>query len=81
MQGVSKTVHMKDRDLVFERRGAFYVADIREWLQADIEDKEVITPYAFVTEDMYRAKEIKKANEAGVYIASAGYPSLEEAIR
>ena len=37
--------------------------------------------YAFVTEEMFTSKEIKRANEAGEFIAKAGYPSVEEAVR
>ncbi len=31
VSGVSKTVHLPERDLVFHRRGNFYVADVFDW--------------------------------------------------
>ena len=83
-QGVSKTIHMEDRDLVFHRRGCFYVADFRDWLSS--EDEVTIATnnkasYAFVTEEMFTSKEIKRANEAGEFVTKAGYPSVDEAVR
>ncbi len=93
VQGVSKTVHMAHRDLVFVRKGMFYVGDFRDWLEdrdytSEIHDDDThvisnTSSYVYASissEELYTSKEVKKAKEAGDFIAKAGYPSLEEAI-
>ena len=40
-QEKSYTVHMGDRDHVFERRNKFYVADFGDWIRDEYEDSEM----------------------------------------
>jgi hypothetical protein len=72
-QGHSYTVHMDRRNLVFERRGMVYVADMSDWLQ----------PAAAATArgpNDLSTKEASKAKAAWDFIAKAGYPSEREAV-
>ena len=76
-QGKCKIVHMNGKDLIFHRRGKFYVADMTEWIQEQ---------YSFATsglndrERLYTSKEVKRAKEAGEFIRKCGYPSENEAL-
>jgi hypothetical protein len=72
-QGVSYTVHLDDRDLIFERRGAVYVADMSDWVQPTAAAMSSSQP-------VYTSKEMAKAKTAWEFIAKAGYPSETEAV-
>jgi hypothetical protein len=64
---------MDHRDLVFERRGMVYVADMSDWLQP------VAGATARSPSDL-SSKEATKAKAAWEFIARAGYPSEREAV-
>jgi hypothetical protein len=81
IQGVSITVHMDDKDVIFERRNKMYVADFSDWI-VDEEDRknEVILATLNEKAQLYNAKELRRALEVKEFIANAGYPSLREAL-
>jgi len=65
-QGVSITVHMDDRDVVFKRTDGMYVADFSDWL-VDDKDRvsEIHTDLCLQTveerESLYPRKQVRKA--------------------
>ena len=75
VQGVSKTVHMPDGDLVFKREGKFYMADMSDWMSTNVNLTTVTD-----RENLYTSKEINLAKEAWDFVKNAGYPSLKETI-
>lgn len=84
-RGVSYTVHMNDRDLVFTRRGKLYLADFTDWINDRDFDEEEANKMSLVTtvEDrkhLYTKKELKKAEQAKEFLKNAGFPSESEAI-
>ena len=80
--GVSYTVHMGDRDLVFHRRDKFYVGDFSEWVHEEYQDDEVVLSGMTVAEKehLYTRKERRKAIYAGRFIKNAGYLLEREAV-
>jgi len=82
IQGVSITVHMDDKDVVFERKNKMYVADFSDWIVGDEEDRESKIALATLNEkaQLYNAKELRRALEVKEFIANAGYPSMREAL-
>jgi hypothetical protein len=77
-QGKSLTVHLPDRDLVFERRGDRYVGDMRDWIQSD--------HYAMVTTaaenaSVYTKAQVAKAEAVRDLLRNFGYPSQSEAVK
>ena len=76
--GQSYVVHMPGRDIEFNRKGKFYIADFADWIvNHDY-------PTSFMTtaerEHMYTRKEVAKALEAKEFLKNAGYPSEKEAV-
>jgi len=75
-QGVSFTVHLPHRDLIFYKRNKLFVADFSDWINASgssfatIEDRE----------SMLTKTEIEGARKASDFIKSAGFPSKQAAI-
>jgi hypothetical protein len=84
-QGESITVHMDDQDVVFQRRDGMYVADFSDWLVED-EDRvaEMSNKLCLITieerESLYSRKQVRRALEAGEYLRTLGFPSLQDAI-
>jgi hypothetical protein len=60
--GASYTVHLPGRDLIFERKGKLYVADMSDWMQEPGHRANVATVQD--REALYSAKEARKASEA-----------------
>ena len=76
-QGVSYTVHMGDRDLVFYRKDNLYVADFSDW----ITDAGLSMMTIEEREQIFSKKQVKQAQEAGKFLAQAGYPSEQTAVK
>ncbi len=64
----SFTVHLQDRDIVFNRRGKMYVAD-REQVRS-----------AYVMTGVYTKAEELRAKRAYDLLCTSGYPSMSEAV-
>ena len=78
-QGVSYTVHMPGRDLVFYRRDKLYVANMRDWATDAPRGQAMVTTSA-ENEANFSAKEVARAKEAYQLAANAGYTSEQEAL-
>lgn len=76
LPGKSYTVHMPNYDLVFERRGKFYVADMSDWVRSS----EMVN-ITGGTDGTYTRRELDRAKRAMEFVKNAGYPSEKEAIR
>jgi hypothetical protein len=81
---VSYTVHMNDRDLVFEQRGKLYIGDFTDWINEEYdangeEDVSLVTTTSDC-EHLYTSKELRKAKEAREFLKNAGFPSENEVI-
>jgi hypothetical protein len=65
-------VHMEDRDLVFNRREKFYVADwgTERTVAATVQENE----------QLYMKEEVRRAKLAHEFVRNSGYPSLGEAV-
>jgi hypothetical protein len=79
VQGVSYTVHMDDRDLVFHRRNKFYVADMRAWECSEQEHMALVTSVED-NESRFTKSEVKKARMARELVVNAGFSSEQEAL-
>jgi hypothetical protein len=80
---VSYTVHMNDRDLVFERRGKLYIGDFSDWINDGYQKNQQELSLVTTTRDrehLYTKKELKGANQAKEFLKNAGFPSENEAI-
>jgi hypothetical protein len=71
----SFTVHMQERDIAFERREKFYVAD---WY-TETEDT-VVAATVQENELLYSKDQVKRAKEAHEFLKNSVYPSLSEAV-
>ena len=81
VQGVSYTVHMPDRDLVFRKRGKLYIGDMREWDQSHSEEGDVaMVTTAQDNEAGFTRAEVKRARQARELVKNAGYSSENEAL-
>ena len=80
--GVSYTVHMGDRDVVFQRRDKLYVGDFSDWVRAEYRDDPLALSAMTVAEreHLYTRRERRKAIETRDFIKNAGYPSEREAV-
>ena len=78
-QGVSYTVHMPGRDLVFMRRDKLYVADMREWADDYAFNIGMVTTAAG-NESNYSSKEVARARIAHELVSNAGFTSEKEAM-
>jgi hypothetical protein len=85
VQGESYTVHIGDRNVVFNRHDCMYIADFSDWVVEDEERVfELHSDLALKTvedrESLYTKKQVQKALEAGEFLRSMGYPTLKEAV-
>jgi hypothetical protein len=78
-QGVSYTVHLNDRDLVFYKRDKLYVGDMRAWESSEF-DSTVLVTTAGDNEAKYTAKEVRRAKVARDMVINAGFSSEKEAL-
>ena len=81
--GVSYTVKMADRDLVFYRRHKLYVVDMSEWIRPGYKDNTHNMSFMTVAEreHLYTRKERERTLKAGEFVKNAGFPSRVEAIQ
>ena len=73
---------LPNRDLVFERREKYYVADMSDWV-TDEDLEEYAASYVVTVEQLGASltkKQLAGLNAARKFIASAGFPSQLEAI-
>jgi hypothetical protein len=79
--GVSITVHMDSRDLIFHRRNKMYVGDMRDWeTYPQSPNRSAMVTTTMQNEDALTKREMKGVQAARDVIRAAGYPTLKEAI-
>ena len=76
-QGVSFTVHMKNRDLVFWLRDKFYVADMREWSKGGA--RALVTTVT-ANESRYSRAEVQRARTARELVTKSGFSSERDVL-
>jgi hypothetical protein len=76
VQGVSKTVHTPNGDIVFYRRIKMYLADFRPW----ITDRAMSLVTTRDREALFNKSTVERAKLAGEFVRSAGFPSESAAI-
>ena len=76
VQGVSKTVHTPNGDIVFYRRVKMYLADFRPW----ITDQAMTLMTTKDREALFNKSTVERAKLAGEFVRSAGFPSESAAI-
>jgi hypothetical protein len=77
--GESFTVHLPEgRELVFLRRGRFYVGDCSDWCTVEAMDAYTVTVEQL--EATLSKKELAALREARKFVARAGYPSEKTAV-
>ena len=74
--GVSYTVHMGDREVVFCQKNKLYIGDFTDWVREEYrDDEEALSGMTIAKrEHLYTRKERRKAIKAGEFIRNAGYP-------
>ena len=80
-QGVSTTVHIEGRDLVFLRRGKMYGGDMRVWI-CKIGSPKLRVNVTTVTQNKvhYSETQVARAKKAFHFIKAAENPSAAEAV-
>jgi len=69
-------LHAKNGNIKFVLKGDLYLADFREY----VTDRAISAMTTKQREEMFERSVVKRAQEAGTFIRSAGYPSEQAAI-